>query len=36
VSEQEVKHIITHHPYARARALLWKARLQQGSEVMAN
>jgi hypothetical protein len=28
VSEHEVEHIISHHPYAKARALLWKARLQ--------
>jgi hypothetical protein len=35
VGEQEVEHIITYHPYARARGLLWKARLQP-SEVLAN
>jgi hypothetical protein len=34
VSEHEVEHIITHHPYAKARALLWKARLQPGREAL--
>jgi hypothetical protein len=34
VSEHEVEHIISHHPYAKARALLWKARLQPSSEAL--
>jgi hypothetical protein len=34
VSEQEVEHIISHHPYAKARGLLWKARLQPSSEAL--
>jgi hypothetical protein len=28
VTAEEIEHIITHHPYERARSLLWKARLQ--------
>jgi hypothetical protein len=34
VSEREVEHIISHHPYDRARALLWKARLQPSNEAL--
>jgi hypothetical protein len=26
VSQAEIEHIITHHPYSRARTLIWKAR----------
>jgi hypothetical protein len=34
VSEHEVEHIIQHHPYERAIALLWKARLQPSGEAL--
>ena len=27
VSQAEIEHIITHHPYSRARQLLWKTRV---------
>jgi hypothetical protein len=34
VSPQEVEHILIHHPYARARALLWKVRLPSTSDAV--
>jgi hypothetical protein len=28
VSQAEIEHIIVHHPYSKARTLLWKAQMQ--------
>jgi hypothetical protein len=36
MNPEEVEHILTHHPYDRTRALLWKARLSTNDAIVAD